>query len=43
MISIISSTDTDRVLRKLRNLKEKAMVIGEIRKRKRGEPGVLID
>ncbi|MFQ5788352.1 MAG: phosphoribosylformylglycinamidine cyclo-ligase, partial [Thermodesulfobacteriota bacterium] len=43
MILIVSSTDTNRVLMKLRDLKEKAMVIGEIKKRKRGEPGVLIN
>jgi len=43
MILIVSRTDANRVLSRLRNLKEKAMVIGEVQKRKRGEPGVVIN
>jgi phosphoribosylformylglycinamidine cyclo-ligase len=42
LVSIVPSSDAGRVLKKLRGLKEKAYLIGEIVKRGKGDHGVII-
>jgi phosphoribosylformylglycinamidine cyclo-ligase len=42
MILVISEKDVDGVLKKLKRLGEKARVIGEVRKRKKGDQGISI-
>ena len=42
MVLIVSERDTERVLKKLSRLGEKGKVIGEVRKRKKGDRGILI-
>jgi phosphoribosylaminoimidazole (AIR) synthetase len=42
LVIIVPSSDAGRVLKKLRGLKEKAYLIGEIVKRGKGDHGVII-
>lgn len=43
MVLVVSKIDADKILLRLNKLKVKAMVIGEIVRRKRGKPSVIIN
>lgn len=42
MVVIVSESDTERALKKLGRLREKARVIGEVRRRKKGEDKITV-
>lgn len=42
MALVVSKTHADKILERLNKLKEKAMIIGEVLRRKRGKPAVVI-
>ncbi|MGH7909531.1 MAG: phosphoribosylformylglycinamidine cyclo-ligase [Thermodesulfobacteriota bacterium] len=42
MVLVVSGGEADKVLKRLKRLGEKAKVIGEVRKRKKGDRGILI-
>lgn len=43
MVLIVSQSEVQKVLTKLKRLKERAMVIGEVTKRRKGEGGIIIE
>jgi phosphoribosylformylglycinamidine cyclo-ligase len=43
MVLVVSKIDADKILVRLNKLKEKAMIIGEVLKKKRGKPSVVIN
>jgi phosphoribosylformylglycinamidine cyclo-ligase len=43
MVLVVAEGEADRVLKKLKRLGEKASVIGEVRKRRRGDEEILIE